>query len=271
MDRQFELYRQMNIIPGNIVSLRHPANLILLCGVCHPAFDHSPPYWIMLPTTQTIQRFINHECQDYSARARAGRRGIFQPRSLPQVDCNSIRYQVYILNRRFAENGLLETISAPRPWLGHPVPAIIKGSEGVITPSQRVTVRSGLGQNIDIGVPNLVRNKIVQLMNIWDRPDPVIRREQAGPAGPPMGPGGQSGSGGPDGAGAGGAGVGGDRSGGDGRGHKRKTRGWGANIPPTDRQLRPRKAVLEGEPEAQDTHEKVVGWLSNIGTRGYWA
>ena len=57
-----------------------------------------------------------------------------------------------------------------------------------------------------------------------------------------MGPGDQSGSGGPSRAGAGGAGTGGGRAGGDGRGQKRKTRGW-VNIPPTDRQLRPRNAV----------------------------
>ena len=164
MDRQFELYCQMRIIPGHIVSLSCLVNLILLCGRCHPAFDHSLPYWIMLPTTQTIQQFINHECQNYSARARAGRRGISLPCFLPQVDCRAIRYQIYILNRRFAENGLLETISAPRQWLGHPVPAIIKGGEGVITPSQRVVVHSALGRNIDIGVPNVDRSRIVQLM-----------------------------------------------------------------------------------------------------------
>ena len=57
--------------------------------------------------------------------------GISLPRSLPQIDCNSVRYQIYILHRILVENMLLGSISEPRHWLGHPVPAMIKGSEGV--------------------------------------------------------------------------------------------------------------------------------------------
>ena len=172
--RQFGLYSQMGIIPEDLDSLGHPDNLILLCGFCHKTFHHTPPYWIMLPTTRTIQQFIVHERLNYTARARAGRRGINQPRSLPEIDISGVRYPIYILGRGFAENMHGGSISDARLWLGHPVPAIIKGSLGVVTPCQMGTVRKRSRVEFSIGVPNLVRTKIVDLMNPWDWPAPKV-------------------------------------------------------------------------------------------------
>ena len=70
---------------GNYSHTQPPSTTVIiisLCGTCHLAFDHHPPHWIMLPEGETIQTYIDHERNDYAARARAGRRGIFQPRTL---------------------------------------------------------------------------------------------------------------------------------------------------------------------------------------------
>lgn len=232
------------------MSPTHPENLILLCGLCHSAFDHTPPYWIMLPTAPTIQRLIDNEHQDYSTRLRAAKMGLTQPRSLPMIDCSAVRYQIYILNKAFAESEPVSTLSTSRQWLGHPVVAIIKACGGVVLPSQRVTVQSLSGEDIHIGVPDLVRTKLVRLINLWDRPDPVIRSMALGPVGPSVGPVGNSRVGGSGGAGSSSAGG----------GRKRKTGGSGQNVLPTDRRLRPRIAV----PEPQDTQQKVKNWLATI-------
>ena len=73
---QFSIYQQMGIIPTSITSLAHQDNLIVLCYSYHAAFDHNPPYWIMLPPVKTIQQYIVHERQDYAECTRAGLRGV---------------------------------------------------------------------------------------------------------------------------------------------------------------------------------------------------
>ena len=75
---QFSIYQQTGIIPTSITPLAHQDNLIVLCYSYHAAFDHNPPYWIMLPPVKTIQQYIVHERQDYTGCTRAGLRGVSQ-------------------------------------------------------------------------------------------------------------------------------------------------------------------------------------------------
>lgn len=78
-----------------------------------------------------MQHFIDHERRDYSARAVAGRRGISQPWTLLQTNSAGIKYQVYILGPLFAHGRHLPPI-VPKQWHRHPVPAIMKGREGMM-------------------------------------------------------------------------------------------------------------------------------------------
>ena len=83
---------------------------------------------------------------------------------------------------------LFVPIDMPRGWLGHPVPAIIKTCAGVAMPSLRVRVHCQAGNEIEIGIPERVRNKLIYLINLWSWLDPLVRVARTGLAGPSVGP-----------------------------------------------------------------------------------
>lgn len=85
--------------------------------------------------------------------------------------------------------------------------AIIRACEGMVSPSQSVTVSC---EDIHIGIPDLLRTKLPRLVNLWDCPDPVVKSMIVGPG---------------DNSRA--AGFGGAGSSDTGGGSKRKTRGSG--------------------------------------------
>lgn len=89
---QFTRYKQMGLIPAHIDNLSHPDNLLLLCSSCHTVFDFNPPGWLMVPTAPTLNRLIDHERRDYTARSAAGRRGIVQACTLPQITAAEVIY-----------------------------------------------------------------------------------------------------------------------------------------------------------------------------------
>lgn len=80
----------------------------------------------------------------------------------------------------------------------------------MVSPTQRATVQSLSGEDINIGILDLVRTKLPRLVNLWGCPNPMIRTMAVGPGGNPR----ARGSGGAGSSGAGG-------------GRKQKTRGRG--------------------------------------------
>ena len=230
----------MHILPPHLTSLGHVENLIFLCPLCHHGFDHSPPFWIVAPKDPTIQMYILHERADYSARESAARRGISLPRTLPQVDRTTVQYQVYILNGEWVEGRPFVPIHAPRGWLGHLIPAIIKACAGIAMPSVIVRVHCRAGNEVEIGIPERVRSKLMQLVNLWSRPDPVVRVARTGPGGPSVGPSDRS--------------VGG-RGGRLDPAKKRKGEGSGGSLGASERKLRS---------EVGSSRRKVEDWLTQI-------
>ena len=65
----------------------------------------------------------------------------------------------------------------PKALGGHPIVTIIiiKATDGFATPSQRVSVVALGGEQVQVGVPNDIRGRVVRLINLWDRPDPNVK------------------------------------------------------------------------------------------------
>ena len=109
-------------------------------------------------------------------------------------------------------------------------------------------------EELEMGVPEVLYTKLVQLINMWSRPDPPVEENVEPPAKRPR----RGGKGGPRDGSAGGAG---------GIAGKAKESGAGVKgksvVPPSDRQLRPRKGV--GSKSADPALcEKVLCWLEQL-------
>lgn len=190
---QFAYYSSLGLLSPSLTYLDHPDNLIILCGVCHPSYDSDHPYWVMVPDSATLSRYIQHERADYNSRARAARRGIYQDRTLPVVDRTLIRYHPCILDPLMVP-GLSATVRIaewPKMWLGDPIAALIKAAAGLCQPSKRFTATHATMENITLGVPPTLKRKSCQLLDLWCRKDPDVKALL-----PPSPPGGRPSSGG---------------------------------------------------------------------------
>ncbi|KAF8414926.1 hypothetical protein EV426DRAFT_669477, partial [Tirmania nivea] len=207
------------------------------------------------PPLTTIQLYINHERADYAARKRAGKRGIAQHRSMPDMEIVGLAYHPHIINPHFAEREHLLPSTWPKQWLGQPITAILKATGGLVRPCPRSVRITRAGEELEMGVPEEVSRKLVQLITMWNRLDPPVEESVEPPAkrlrwDDKVSP--RDGSAG----GAGGTATEG-KAGGPGIQGK-------SVVPSSDRQLRPRKGTVRSEISGPPIREKVLCWLEEL-------
>ncbi|KAF8460087.1 hypothetical protein BDZ91DRAFT_799151 [Kalaharituber pfeilii] len=170
----FQEYKENNIVPDRLSSLAHPENLIALCPSCHVGYDTDESFWLMIPTVDTLDRYIQHERNDYLRRHRAGNRGVSEPRTLPDVDTGAVKYQPYILLPAFAELNFLAPSTWPKLWPGEPTTAILKAKRGLFQPCKPQRVHTRANEDLTTGVPPEIRIKVCRLVCLWSLPDPPV-------------------------------------------------------------------------------------------------
>ena len=155
------------------LALNHADNLITLCGNCHAAYDSEYPAWIMVPTTNILNRYIQHERDNYEYRVAAAAVGQIVPRSLPGIDKNNVAYHRFVLDPVW---GVGHPINQHvKNWAGEPTAVIFKALRGLAQPCTPIT-RSrmdGTGE-VRIEMGESIRTKNMTLVRLWSRPAPVV-------------------------------------------------------------------------------------------------
>ncbi|KAF8459575.1 hypothetical protein BGX38DRAFT_1138365 [Terfezia claveryi] len=153
---------RINVLPATLTHLAHSDNLILLCAMCHRAFDGAHPNWVMVPMEETLN-------------LRAGLRGERQLRTLPNIDRGVVLYQPCILSEGFPlVEPLLKPSNWPKIWGGEPTAVIIKALLGLFQPCEpRAVSRPGY-EDVTIGVPGVLDMKCAQPNNLWSRRPPQV-------------------------------------------------------------------------------------------------
>ncbi|RPB23676.1 hypothetical protein L211DRAFT_235571 [Terfezia boudieri ATCC MYA-4762] len=173
--RRFLYYKGINVLPATLTHLAHPDNLILLCTVCHHAFDAAHPSWVMVPTEETLNVYIQHEQRDYQSRRQAGLRGERQLRTLPNIDKGVVLYQPCILSEGFPlMEPSLKPSTWPKIWGGEPTAVIIKALLGLFQPCEPQAISRPGHEDVTISVPGALDTKCAQLNKLWSRPPPQV-------------------------------------------------------------------------------------------------
>ncbi|KAF8453074.1 hypothetical protein BDZ91DRAFT_809119 [Kalaharituber pfeilii] len=166
----------------SLTHLAHANNLITLCSVCHAAYDSQLPYWCMVPTEATLERYIEHEQEDYDARVQAAEQGIRQPRSLPALGAEPVQYQALVMHPPFGRVRGLSSSQWPKLWYGEPTAVIIKAVGALLQPCQREVIATGPGKELLVGVPTSIDSDVCELVAVWSRQDPIVaKRPRKGP------------------------------------------------------------------------------------------
>ncbi|CAI7571420.1 unnamed protein product [Penicillium palitans] len=138
-DGQVDCWKEAGLLP---FSLKAVTNCVQLCPTCHTAFDRSDdPHWVFLPTD--LNFFIKYEVADRQRRAETDEPSYrivptakeyhnhLTSKGLVPDDAIGGLYRGYYL-KNFLYGGrlpidLLRSLTAPKPWHGHPLATIRRG------------------------------------------------------------------------------------------------------------------------------------------------
>lgn len=165
----------MNLLPASLTHLDHEDNLITLCGNCRTLYNTPVPHWVMIPDHDTLDKYIAHERADFESRCTAAEQGISQPRTLPTIDRQSVRYYPFIMNRSMQLPGNVQISDWPMPWLGDPIAALVKGVGGMFQPFTEMTTVHETGEDLQLGAQDDLRERVVELLDNWCVRDPVVK------------------------------------------------------------------------------------------------
>jgi hypothetical protein len=83
----FARFKANGTIPDNVMDPSHSDNLFPLCPNCHKSYDAgSFPGWILIPHTSILEKYIQHERDNYEYRHRISR-----DITIPKPDPESLR------------------------------------------------------------------------------------------------------------------------------------------------------------------------------------
>ena len=191
-DDQFPLYHINSTIPSSIFETSHPDNLFPLCDTCHKGYDAGWSDWLIVPDKETLQKYIDHEKNDFeqreryllSQKSRSSSSLSVPPRSLPLLNRNKILYHPLLLNEQAAKKYVRQDTHWPKHWLGEPTLIIHRSMYRSIFLDTAITTTSGRGVRPlrlasgamwQIGVPDIFTTLVTELMMLWRR-QPGIRR-----------------------------------------------------------------------------------------------
>ena len=161
------------MIPSGL-TLAHEDNLIALCPTCHAAYNAEYPYWIMVPTIATLNRYVQHERQDYQNRAAAAAQGEVIPRTLPDIVKEEVEYHRFLFSPGWASSHCRHPHAGVKTWGGEPTTAVFKAIRALAQPCEVVTCSVGRGSSVQVGVMESVRSKVMELVRAWSQPPPQI-------------------------------------------------------------------------------------------------
>jgi hypothetical protein len=118
-EHPFPLFKANGTI--TIPDLSHPDNLFPLCPSCHAGYDSTFPEWIMIPDTDTLHQYLEHEKKDFDHRQLSE---VSLPRTLPSIDRTKVIYHPSILSTQFYLQRLGIGSELPKHWPGLPPSSI---------------------------------------------------------------------------------------------------------------------------------------------------
>lgn len=170
----FTQFQLNGTIPSSVNNSAHRDNLITLCSNCHLHYDAAFPDWIFFPDIPTIERYIQHEIQDYEARLLISKNPSrkIPARSLPTINRSTVLYYPAFLASYMPRHGS----KWPKNWLGEPTTVIHRVARRGLLES--TPVRSPLGnKGWQRGVPAIFQMLIEELIRLWARPPPNRERK----------------------------------------------------------------------------------------------
>ena len=173
----FPAYLANGLIPKHF-DLSHPDNLIPLCRSCQTSYDADFPEWILVPDTDTLKKYIEHEKKDYDLRFLISQSSTnsVPPRTLPLIDRTQVTYYPLFLSPHL-HLPRFEFDHWPKNWLGEPTAVIHRATwRGLLNPSPIQPIRLPVGPRMwQRGVPAIFQILVVELVRLWTRPVPVTR------------------------------------------------------------------------------------------------
>ena len=152
----------------SLPNLSHSDNLIPLCPTCHTAYDLAYPEWIMVPDTDTLNHYIEHEENDYNHRKKDS-----HPRTLPSIDKTKIKYHPMILHPDFNLGRIRSSCKWPKQWLGEPTTVIHRVAwHGLLCSNPIRQLKGPSRRQFNSGVLPIYQILLGNLMRLWARPAP---------------------------------------------------------------------------------------------------
>ena len=126
----------------------------------------------MVPTFETLNRYVTHERRQYQERVRAAARGVLLHRTLPVVDKAGVLYHHFTMDPVFGAGNPVQPWV--KTWGGEPTTVILKCILGIAQPCVQETFNIPGGQQAVVGVDEQIRSKVMELVRLWSRADPVV-------------------------------------------------------------------------------------------------
>lgn len=172
--RPFAQFRANETIPAFVSSPSHVDNLFPLCSNCRTGYDLTFPDWVLVPDTETLNKYINHEKQNYEERYQryllSPSPFPISPRTLPPLDRNKIFYHPLFTTEESAKFYLNGDTNWPKRWLGEPTTTIHWAARHDLFDSTPIRpISLGNGRQWQTGVPDIFRKLIEELTRLWAR------------------------------------------------------------------------------------------------------
>ena len=168
-EHPFPLLRDNGTI--SISSLSHCDNLIPLCPTCHTEYDMAFPDWIMVPDSDTLNQYLEHEKKDYHHRHLLSQtsKNPF-PRTLPTIDRSNVIYHPLILSTQFRLDRIRTDL--PMNWRGDPATVIHRAALRGLMDSNPIQQMHFRNRTFQRGVQPIYQSLIGDLMRLWARAAP---------------------------------------------------------------------------------------------------
>ena len=180
--RRFSVFQDNGTIPSKVTDPSHIDNLFPLCPNCHGGYDAVFPEWILIPDTETLQKYIDHEKIDYEERLFVSQNpsiGSVPLRSLPFINRHDVLYHPLIISQKYQDflgSDRRHPPQWPKRWLGEPTTTIHRAARRGLfesTPTQLIQLpgRCGRpGRAWQTGVPEIFWVLVGELIRLWARP-----------------------------------------------------------------------------------------------------
>jgi hypothetical protein len=182
-EAELAIFKAEGTLPDTITDPSHKDNLFPLCINCHVKYDTGFPSWILIPDESTLQKYIDHEKENYEHRRyliSQAATTISTPKSLsrtlPIIDRSKVRYYPAIISPALSLRKF-DFSRWPKVWLGEPTTVIHRvARRGLLqsTPLRPISSSLGPGKGWwQRGVPAIFPVLIGELFRLWARPTPT--------------------------------------------------------------------------------------------------